>query len=276
MKRWAGRRARTRSPAARGTPPADGACAVSAAAAPRHRQRGTGERRPLRAAVCSGSWGSSCGPLPSRLGGRAPSESPARRRRSRAARTSRLRRGRRPRAPLPPALVSVWRRSPQARRLVRPSASRHSGAPLSRRGPGSPRLPGLLSLFSASSLRFPEPPGPSSSLPLPVPTRRAAGTGSRSLFLPWSPALCAGCPQPAPSGTSVSTTLHLGLLLGCKDPKVSEVRESPLVGVGPRRRSPSLRLVLGYPSPEDHRGWPEELWTGTRAGGQEKVAKESG
>lgn len=223
--------ARRRSPAARGAPSADGACAVSAAAAPRHRPRGTGEPRPLRAAVCSGSWGSSRGPLPSRLGGRAPSESPARRRRSRAARTSRLRGGRRPRAPLPPGLVSVWRRSPQARRLVRPSASRHSGAPLSRRGPGSPRPPVLLSLLSASSLRSPEPPGPSPSLPLPVPTRRAARTGSLSLFLPWSPALYAGCPRPVPSGTSVSTTLHLGLLLGCKDPRVSEVREFHWVGV---------------------------------------------
>lgn len=161
--------ARRRSPAARGAPPAYGTCAVSAAAAPRHRPRGTGEPRPLRAAVCSGSWGSSRGPLPSRLGGRAPSESPARRRRSRAARTSRLRGGRRPRAPLPPGLVSVWRRSPQARRLVRPSASRHSGAPLSRRGPGSPRPPVLLSLLSASSLRSPEPPGLSPSLPLPCP-----------------------------------------------------------------------------------------------------------
>lgn len=161
--------ARRRSPAARGAPPAYGACAVSAAAAPRHRPRGTGEPRPLRATVCSGSWGSSRGPLPSRLGGRAPSESPARRRRSRAARTSRLRGGRRPRAPLPPGLVSVWRRSPQARRLVRPSASRHAGAPLSRRGPGSPRPPVLLSLLSASSLRSPEPPGLSPSLPLPCP-----------------------------------------------------------------------------------------------------------
>lgn len=145
--------------------------------------------------------------------------------------------------------------------------------------PAAGRVPRVLPASSASCQRplcgSPSPPGPSPSLSLPVPTRCAAGTGSRSLFLPWSPALCAGCPQPVPSGTSVSTTLHLGLLLGCKDPKVSEVRESPLVGVGPRRRSPSLRLVLGYPSPEDHRGWPEELWTGTRAGGQEKVAKES-
>ncbi|XP_063135295.1 serine/threonine-protein kinase 38 isoform X3 [Rattus norvegicus] len=67
----------------------------------------TGEPWPLRAAVFSGSWGSSCCPLPSRLGSRAPSASPARRGRSRAARSSRLCRlcRRRPRASLPPGSV---------------------------------------------------------------------------------------------------------------------------------------------------------------------------
>eukprot|EP00072_Mus_musculus_P070919 XP_017172682.1 PREDICTED: serine/threonine-protein kinase 38 isoform X5 [Mus musculus] len=63
-----------------------------------------GEPWPLRAAVFSGSWGSSFCPVLSRIGSCAHSESPACRGRSGAARTSRLRRlcSRRPRASLPP------------------------------------------------------------------------------------------------------------------------------------------------------------------------------
>lgn len=174
--------ARRRSPAARGAPPADGACAVSAAAAPRHRPRGTGEPRPLRAAVCSGRSDSSRGPLPSRLGDRAPSESPG-------ASPSLSGRPHVASAPWPPAprppppgsgecLAAVASGSPP-RPPVSFSALR--GSPLSPRAgfPASSRPPQpLVSVLSAVprapwSVPFPSTPGPHSACsrdgqPLPL------------------------------------------------------------------------------------------------------------
>lgn len=212
---------RTRSPAARGAPRAGGACAVPAAAAPGHRLRGTGEPWPLRAAVFSGSWASSCCPLPSRLGGRAPSESPARRRRSRG----RLHVASAP-SPPPPAprpappgsgecLAAGAPRLPprRAARAVRFGALR-----------GSPSRRRVLPASSASgrrrSLCCPRSPHPS-SVPSSVPTRRAARTGSRfpAPSLPRRQPCGPAAPRPVPSGTSVSTALHLGLPAGMPGPE---------------------------------------------------------
>lgn len=111
----------------------------------------TREPWPLRAAVFSGSWGSSCCPLPSRLGSRAPSASPARRGRSRAARPSRLCRlcRRRPRASLPPGSGECLAAVAASGTLSRPSASVHSGAPVSVLSV-VPRAPLFVPLFHSS------------------------------------------------------------------------------------------------------------------------------
>lgn len=172
---------RTRSPAARRAPPAGGACAVSAEAAPLHRPRGSaGSLGPSARPSFPAVGGASCGPLPSRLASRAPSESPARRGRSRAARTSRLRRlrrRRRPRASLPPAPGS-------GECLASCGPSVHSGA-----------LASVLSVVPRAPLSV----CPSRPRICPQPGRAAAPPSpGRQLCV------CACCHRPVPSGTSVS------------------------------------------------------------------------
>lgn len=211
---------RTRSPAAGRAPPAGGACAVSAAAAP------------LQSEGVPGSLGPSALPsfpavrvLPvvlSRRGSAAalPRSPPARRGRSRAVRTSRLRRlrsrRRRPRASLPPGSGECLVSGTPPRPSVRPPASVHSGAPVS-----------VLSVVPRAPL--------SVLLPLCPQLGRTAAPSfpHRLLCVP-------AATGPSPLGPPRSAALWS---LGCENPTVSAVPElSPLrVGVGPWRLSPLLR-----------------------------------
>lgn len=225
---------RTRSLVAGRAPPAGGACAVLAAAAPLHSPRGyRGALAPPRCRLFRQlGFFLLSSPVAARQPRSLAAEPPARRVCAVSVAVAA--------GPAPPSLlglVSVSRPSPQARRLVRLSVhpsvrfcALRGSCQRSLCGPQSP-------------LVRPSPPTPLS----------AARTGIRSL-LPSSPALCACCHRPVPSVTSVSITLQLGM----RD-SVCSLRApppNPGVGMGSWRLSPPTPRLGGTGHPVTLRSPP--------------------
>lgn len=223
---------RTRSPAAGRAPPAGGACAVSAAAAPLHSPRGyRGALAPphcrlfrqlglfLLSSPVAARQPRSLG-VPQR--GAVALESPARRvcavSVAVAARPA-------PSSPPPPGLVSVSRPSPKARRLVSLSVRPLLCTP---------------ELLSAFSLWSPEPSCPSVSFHSSVRSQDGQP-------LPPSLVACFVCLLP-PARPLWDLGQHRTAAWDARTRQCLLFQSSPHpgVGMGPRRLSPPYSVVRGY------------------------------